>query len=883
MPSFTFVIQSGPNVGQSFEVSDHPKIIGRGAGSDITIADESLSRGHAKIQATAKGYVIEDLNSTNGTFVNGQRVSGSVLLRSGDTLRLGTAVVITVPSPGADPTQDNQQTLLAGSAAALDNSPTVVPSPPVPLDATYVPAEQVSPGTAPPPPQKSKPAWLWIMGAVIIALLIIIGTLIYLQYMTTPSSPASTAVVQQATETPVPTPTSAPLTNTPEPGATNTPEPIAVPGIAASAAEVKFPPPTSLLIDAFCDAEVEAEATESIYLDWSHSLAPSDADADYRGEWLVAAYYDVTVNGRPVENFSFYQDEDNAIHFWHNLGLLGPGRHFVRVQWYTNRPISNGMDVAPADGQVDEFGPGPAGEGSCEIIVVEPIAATTITPTATPSPTPKPSVTPSPTTKSQVSLPPAPLGIFNNFESQSTWKRGDQPYGEFTRSGSQVHRGSYAGQLRYNFPSPDNDYVVFLQNRRLAGRPNAISAWVYGDGSGHFLNVWLKDANGQSWGMNMGTVDHSGWQEMIAFIDPGQPWPSGHISGPDNNAIDYPITFQALVLDDSSDDYSGQGTIYIDDLNSQEGYTPPLPTPTPASQVQVGGSTGISNQPGTGPAVSGGLMLQVGGQHKYTEPWGASWDGDSCKAHRENSWNDKVRARAFHLQLLLTNNTSVTVPGPWIPTYITANGKAEGFCYFGHDFTSVPSNGTSDITFFTVVDQGDYVREVQLTANGQLLRLCLGPDGSGGACGGTQQTSGQVVVVQPTPVPVSGPYSLSVGKHVYEEWGAPYGDLCDALRSKNFNDKVHMRAFNIELLLTNSSTVPVADNWRPTFITANGQTVQVCDNQYYPGNGPQPGGTNSVTFYTQVTPGDYVRTVQLTVNNIPIQICLDPSGAQSVC
>ena len=83
--------------------------------------------------------------------------------------------------------------------------------------------------------------------------------------------------------------------------------------------------------------------------------------------------------------------------------------------------------------------------------------------------------------------------------------------------------------------------------------------------------------------MTMGTVDHTGWQEMIAFLDPGQPWPSGHISGSNNGAIDYPITFQALVLDDTSDNYSGQGTIYIDDLNSQEGYTPagilPLPQP----------------------------------------------------------------------------------------------------------------------------------------------------------------------------------------------------------------------------------------------------------------------------------------------------------------
>jgi hypothetical protein len=162
-----------------------------------------------------------------------------------------------------------------------------------------------------------------------------------------------------------------------------------------------------------------------------------------------------------------------------------------------------------------------------------------------------------------------------------------------------VYSGSYAGQLTYDFPTVDNEFVVFMQTRRLAGRPNAISAWVYGDNSGYYLNVWIKDAAGEVWQAPLGQIEHTGWQRMTAWLDPGREWPHAHISGPSNHAIDYPISFYALVLDDIPDTSSGRGTIYVDDLASEEG-TPSLPTstPTPTSpppqpqpQPQPGGYT----------------------------------------------------------------------------------------------------------------------------------------------------------------------------------------------------------------------------------------------------------------------------------------------------
>ncbi|HXV97555.1 MAG TPA: flagellar filament outer layer protein FlaA, partial [Anaerolineae bacterium] len=179
----------------------------------------------------------------------------------------------------------------------------------------------------------------------------------------------------------------------------------------------------------------------------------------------------------------------------------------------------------------------------------------------------------------------APKGTFNDFETASTWRRGDEPNGTFERSTAEAYTGDYAGQLDYRFSTPNNDYVVFLWSQALGGRPNQITAWVNGDGAGHFLNLWVKDSAGETWQFSFGQIKHTGWQQMSALISPNQPWPAGHIDGPSNGAIDYPLSFQALVLDDGSDDFSGSGTIYIDDLAGAEGALPPTPAPTEAANI----------------------------------------------------------------------------------------------------------------------------------------------------------------------------------------------------------------------------------------------------------------------------------------------------------
>jgi hypothetical protein len=726
--TINLIVQSGPNPGQTFAVQDRPQTIGRSLSNDIAIPEPSLSRQHARISATPGGFIIEDLGSANGTFVNGQPVTGPTPLRPGDTLQLGGMVTFSV-QPG-QPDQD--ATYVPGASPGRP-------------DRTLVPGAPSAPLPAPvyaPPARRSSP-WIWV-GVIVVTILavggIIGGLYYYLTVLSVPPTPAPAEIPQtpMATEAqpaqvePTPTATPAP-TATPS----QSPEPIeiVVGGVPAAAAqEREVPQDISNQVDPFCNGEIEIKADEPILISWQRRVADDD-ETDYLAQWLEAAYYDIRLGGRPITDLGtfHYQRGESCdqsglcgptLTWWINVGLLEAGTHYLTLEWYTDRAISNGLDVEPADGEVDLFGPGPAGEGFCEIIVVETVTPTpeaTATPTASPTATPTAISTPKPVATS-TPVVPAPLGIFQDFEKASTWKRGDQPYGEL----NQAHSGSYAGQLTYDFPTPDNDYVVFSQSRRLAGRPNAISAWVSGDGSGHFLNIWIKDAAGQTWQMTFGQVKHTGWQEMTAFLDPGQPWPSGHISGPDNGAIDYPISFQALVLDDGSDGYSGRGTIYIDDLNSQEGAAPPIPTPFTGAPTPTSGG-----QPA--PSVSGIYVLSIGSQHRYEEPWGAPKGGDPCEAWVTDNWDDEnPNFRGFNVELLLTNNSTTKVQDDWGENmrFFTAGGQEVIACYYGYAGAGPPPGGTTSLTFFTVVPKGDFVQTIQLNLNGQLIQICL--DGRGG-------------------------------------------------------------------------------------------------------------------------------------------------------
>jgi len=83
-----FLIDDG---GRRHEIgTDRPFRIGREPGCDIVIPDDSVSREHASISASGNRFFLRDFNSSNGTFVNGHRISADpVLLSDGDSIRFG--------------------------------------------------------------------------------------------------------------------------------------------------------------------------------------------------------------------------------------------------------------------------------------------------------------------------------------------------------------------------------------------------------------------------------------------------------------------------------------------------------------------------------------------------------------------------------------------------------------------------------------------------------------------------------------------------------------------------------------------------------------------------------------------------------------------------
>jgi hypothetical protein len=68
-------------------------VLGRSRESDIVVADGNVSRRHAEIRPSGSGWVVTDLNSTNGVAVNGRQITTPQVLHDGDRIVLGTAPV----------------------------------------------------------------------------------------------------------------------------------------------------------------------------------------------------------------------------------------------------------------------------------------------------------------------------------------------------------------------------------------------------------------------------------------------------------------------------------------------------------------------------------------------------------------------------------------------------------------------------------------------------------------------------------------------------------------------------------------------------------------------------------------------------------------------
>jgi DNA-binding winged helix-turn-helix (wHTH) protein len=88
------IINQGDKAGQRWTVQNDMVVLGRGNECDLLLPEPQVSRQHIKIKQIAGQYVLEDLDSKNGTWVNGQQVKGERVLRDGDEINVALAVTI---------------------------------------------------------------------------------------------------------------------------------------------------------------------------------------------------------------------------------------------------------------------------------------------------------------------------------------------------------------------------------------------------------------------------------------------------------------------------------------------------------------------------------------------------------------------------------------------------------------------------------------------------------------------------------------------------------------------------------------------------------------------------------------------------------------------
>ncbi len=101
-PRFALRFISGKYQGGEFPLRMNREIIiGRSSDLDMVLVEDMVSRRHAKISSTDLEVYIQDMGSTNGTFVNGEKIAGRALLQEGDRILVGTSIIKVVAVEGS--------------------------------------------------------------------------------------------------------------------------------------------------------------------------------------------------------------------------------------------------------------------------------------------------------------------------------------------------------------------------------------------------------------------------------------------------------------------------------------------------------------------------------------------------------------------------------------------------------------------------------------------------------------------------------------------------------------------------------------------------------------------------------------------------------------
>lgn len=89
----TLTVTDGPNAGQVVPLTTGPLLLGRGTDAALRLDDDYVSTRHARIATNGEQWFVEDLGSTNGTYLGSQRVTSPTPIAIGTPVRLGKTVV----------------------------------------------------------------------------------------------------------------------------------------------------------------------------------------------------------------------------------------------------------------------------------------------------------------------------------------------------------------------------------------------------------------------------------------------------------------------------------------------------------------------------------------------------------------------------------------------------------------------------------------------------------------------------------------------------------------------------------------------------------------------------------------------------------------------
>ena len=100
--SALLIMQRGPSVGARFLLDADRTVAGRSTDADIFLDDVTVSRKHAEFVRELDNFVVRDIGSLNGTYVNRTRIESAILC-PGDEVQIGKYRLTFHPSPGRDP------------------------------------------------------------------------------------------------------------------------------------------------------------------------------------------------------------------------------------------------------------------------------------------------------------------------------------------------------------------------------------------------------------------------------------------------------------------------------------------------------------------------------------------------------------------------------------------------------------------------------------------------------------------------------------------------------------------------------------------------------------------------------------------------------------